>query len=254
MMINWPHPLITSGPDLFEQLLQHKDKLVLDLVKAEKYMCVVEDRPVSDNAAALVAGKRAAILKHEEKISKLHVYEKAFEAELNKGLNSTVIEVQSENSEGGVSYTVASVEWWARKTLGISILSPMPFQSPGEMPPEQTQDQGTDDESDESDSSAAGGRSQASLMKTFAFLVEAFSQINARYRKNDGTINTSAIADELEAIAKSYSCAPDDVSRTTKLMKGQSAESIKGRIELAMQTRGDRPGWDLQKYLPITTK
>lgn len=73
------------------------------------------------------------------------------------------------------------------------------------------------------------GGDQASLYVTFAHLLDKYAEMNKTKYMNKGSINVTALATELERSADAYT-----KENGNKLI-GQSAESIKNRIENALK-------------------
>ena len=230
-MIGWGHPQPTSDSNILEQVLQHKDELVLALVRAEAVKSAAKDQAESATAAVAVSEKKAAVLEHEEKIERLYLYSKAIEIERRKrGRPSSLIAVDCKSDGSPVMFTLASVEWWARKEFGVSIIDPMPYPYSVGTRPEQTEVL-QEETLREKGPAAEGWLSPAkarNIYTTFGFLVEAYSKTATGYQV-DGRPNVKVIAERLGELAA-------EVTKPDKFI-GQDSETIRKLISLSLKTK-----------------
>jgi hypothetical protein len=190
----------------------------------------------------VVAEKLAAIKEFDiDYVNKARTYLCHINDELTKGARS---ELRLTSTNGGSRITLKSLDEWASKEYKISIFKNLESNTVSAMPPKNSQH--------EAEFDGKGRMSQKavdSLYTTFAFLLEAFlsSKENALSYGAMDKPKVSSIAELLCELA-----AAVDESE----INGQSKESIKTRIEEAMnrkskfiqmgkkpqQTEAKRPG------------
>ena len=139
-----------------------------------------------------------------------------FDCEVAKGKSSALIRDKRAKAETGIDhFMISSVDEWAQKTLGVSVLVPVQsLADRGNVP--------------EAETTPQGGWSHTlatNWQATFAFLIEAFSMTATKYEVH-GKPNVQAIANHLAELA-------EEANKGERLA-GQSAEGIKTRIEDAM--------------------
>jgi hypothetical protein len=176
-------------------------------------------------ATTAIQAKEERVSECRNLISKAASYLMSIDEELAKDdLSDLKIDRSATTKTGVVHVTLRSLDQWAIKNYGISVIAPM-HSLDGEFAIDRS------DERQEHMSEASGGLGSTSakhLYTTLAFLVEAFSKTAPKYHKSEGSPNVSAIADYMEKAAEVANKGP---------MAGQGKEAIKKRIAAAMKAK-----------------
>lgn len=186
------------------------------LIKAQE-----EDAPLD-----VIKEKENAVIECDNLIKWAAIYLEDITEELAKGENASLKIDREATSKSDTTYiTLKSLRVWALKEYGITIGSPLISRPEGNDKQKQPKSQ---QEETESDQTAWLNKTKAeNLYTTFAFLVEALAQKTQNYRISDsGKLNIKAIAEGIAAFAKQ--------ANNGDTVPGQSEESIKDRIEVAM--------------------
>jgi len=166
--------------------------------------------------------KQEAVEQCEEQIKKAASYLVDLEDEIAKGDYSDLkIDRHRTDKTGTIHITLKSLDQWARKNHGISILD----QSPKPL----TENPSTQPESQQENKPESGQTKLEHLFTTFAFLVEAFAKNANALKHDDDRPNASAIASRLEQLAKE--------ANKQQVLPGQSAYAIRKRIKEAMRIK-----------------
>lgn len=175
----------------------------------------------------VIAQKDEAGQQCEEKLALAYKYHLAIVDELAKEQSGLRIDKAKTESTGETHITLDSLDEWAYKMFSVSVKGDR--QAQAIVKPDSDMDV-------ESEISETGTKQKLTtarynnLSTTFAFLLDAYlERCDDSYKHKDGTPIIKAIAGHLESVAK----------RANKGMKlgGQSAESIKDRIEEAIDIR-----------------
>jgi len=198
---------------LQEQLLELQEAARLEFVKAAE----------TGAAHEVIQAKDEAVIEYGNLINRAASYLLDIDDELTKGdLSDLRIDHSATENSGVVHISLRSLDRWATKHYGISVIAPT----------QKLSDQIANDRPDERQDKVSevngglGATSTKHLYTTFAFLIEAFSKTATKYHKGDGSPNVMAIAEFLERVAKTSDKAPP--------MDGQGREAIKKRIAKAM--------------------
>lgn len=179
--------------------------------------------------------KAYAIAECDELIHKVGEYLCDIDEELEKeyeltGSSALKIDRRITEDSGTLHITIRSLDRWARQKYGISILdSDTPVsQTAKARPLDDNQRDGAIKYSEKG--IELKPKDAKNLYLTFAFLIDAFAQTTTKFQSTaDKSPNISAIANRIEELAKN--------GFGTEKHTGQSAESIKTRIENAMKIK-----------------
>jgi hypothetical protein len=186
------------------------------------------DAAANGESYAVLEAKEAAVHKYQDMIHRAFNYSLDISDELNKKEGSELDLDASMSKDLGVPYiTLRSLDKWARKKYGISVLPTFSVNDVSETEADQTADAAQD-----SRKTLESGNSE-SLAITFAFLVEAYAaKHKSTLMRDDFRINVSAFAKELSEIIKN--ATNQDPPR------GQGEESIRKRIDEAIRIKDRR--------------
>lgn len=183
----------------------------------------------ADAAPEILDQKELAVSEWAEKIKKAGKYFRDIDDELAKG-DESVLKVDDKASEetGTLQIRLSSLETWATKRYGISVLG---------SDVEQLADSHQNEQSsvDEEEPSADGGLDKQkadNLFISLAFLVDAFAQTAEAYRSGDRP-NVIAISKRIEAVAKA-------ANKNVEIPVGQGFEVIRKRITEAMKRKNKK--------------
>lgn len=138
--------------------------------------------------------KEEAVEQCDEQIKKAVSYLVDIEDEIAKGDSSDLnIDRHRTDNTGVIHIRLKSLDRWARKNYGISILDPSPKHV--------TDNSSNQPESQQQNEPESGKTKLEHLYTTFAFLVEALAETATKYRKGGDTLNVSAIATHIAGLA-----------------------------------------------------
>lgn len=213
-----PHLLQLQG-SLEEHLLELRNNASAKFIKA------AEDEAPLD----IIEEKEKAVFECDNLINLAAIYLQDITEELAKGDGFLLNIDQEATKKSGTTYiTLNSLKVWALKKYGIAI-----GPSVSSLPANNDLQEQFKAQQKEIESGQAAGLSKTkadNLYTTFAFIVEALVQKTQNYKNTDsGKLNIQTIAENIASAAKQANNGYD--------LTGQSAESIKSRIEESMRIK-----------------
>lgn len=167
-----------------------------------------------------------ALDKCDELIRKAATYLLDIDDEISKGESSDLrIDRQAMDSSGIIHITIKSLDKWARREYKIGVIEASVSNTANANIQSHPEIQG-----DGKYSGNGLSKTKAdNLYISFAFLIEAFINKIPKYGSSDKPTNVSAIAEQIEKIAKE--------ANNNEKLSGQSDQAIRDRIEDAFKIK-----------------